>query len=397
MVRPKRNNQRYSMAIDLGDSEREAAFRVEVKAFIDNEVPQSWHNREQGEGSLFGRMGAVKELREKIAEKGWIAPAWPKKYGGAGLGVVEQFVLNEEFAENGLPSNLGGFGVMMIGPTIIEHGTEEQKDKYLSEILRGEVIWCQGYSEPGAGSDLASLQTKAVRDGDDYVINGQKIWTTGAQYADKMYMLTRTDPDAPKHRGITYLLVDMKDPGVTVRPLTTLAGQQTFNEVFFEDVRVPVGDRIGEENRGWYVGTTTLDFERSSIGSAIGIRKGLERMLEKHQDDPTMSFTQRASVRHEFVDRWVECEVAKMLSYRVISMQAHDLIPNHEASMCKLFTSEINQRIANLDMHLRGMHGNVRNRTSIGYMGAVSSTIAGGTSEIQRGIMATRGLGLPRG
>ena len=163
------------MAIDLNDSGREAAFRVDVKDFIANEVPDSWRNRERGEDSMFGRMGAVKELRSKIADKGWIAPAWPTKYGGAGLGVIEQFVLNEEFAENGLPSNLGGFGVMMIGPTIIEHGTDEQKDRYLSEILRGDVIWCQGYSEPGAGSELASLQTKAVRDGDDYVINGQKI------------------------------------------------------------------------------------------------------------------------------------------------------------------------------------------------------------------------------
>jgi alkylation response protein AidB-like acyl-CoA dehydrogenase len=264
--------------------------------------------------------------------------------------------------------------------------------------VRGEVIWCQGYSEPGAGSDLASLQTRAVRDGDDYVINGQKIWTTGAQFADWMYMLARTDPDAPKHRGITYLLVDMKSPGVTVRPLTTLAGTQTFNEVFFEDVRVPVRNRIGEENRGWYVGTTTLDFERSSIGSAVGVRKQLESLIRQTKaGSEGASFNRNPKVKAEFVDRWIEAEVAKMLSYRVVNMQVRGLIPNYEASMCKLFSSELSQRIALLSMHLYGMHGNVKNRAAMGYMQAVSSTIAGGTSEVQRGIIATRGLGLPRG
>ncbi len=391
------------MPITLGDNETEAAWRQEVRDFIDNETPAALRSTgEMGEGAMFARardaFGAMKEFRDKIVERGWIAPAWPKKYGGAGLGVKEQFILSEEFAEHGVPGNLGGFGVMMIGPTLIEHGTEERKDEHLTRILKGQVVWCQGYSEPGAGSDLASLQTRAVRDGDDYVINGQKIWTTGAQFADWMYMLVRTDPDAPKHRGITYLLVDMKSPGVTVRPLTTLAGNQTFNEVFFEDVRVPVKNRVGEENRGWYVGTTTLDFERSSIGSAVGVRKSLERLIaQAKKDDSPVSFGNRATARHEFTERWIECEVAKMLSYRVVSMQANGLIPNHEASMCKLFSSELSQRIANLSMHLYGTHGNVRNSASMGYMQAVSSTIAGGTTEVQKGIIATRGLGLPRG
>ncbi len=386
------------MAINLGDSPKEAAWRKEVRAFIENEAPAALKSgADQGEGALFGRMGAIKEWREKVAKKGWIAPAWPKRYGGADMTVIEQFVMNEEFAESGVPGNLGGFGVMMIGPTLIEHGTDEQKDEHLTKILEGNVMWCQGYSEPGAGSDLAALQTRGVRDGDDYVVNGQKIWTTGAQFADWMYMLVRTDPDAPKHRGITYLLVDMKSPGVTVRPLTTLAGMQSFNEVFFEDVRVPVKNRIGEENRGWYVGTTTLDFERSSIGSAIGVRKQLEALIRQAKTGTEVSFERNRNVKREFVDRWIECEVAKMLSYRVISMQAANLIPNHEASMCKLFSSELGQKIANLSMHLYGMNGMLRNRAGMGYMQAVSSTIAGGTSEVQRGIIATRGLGLPRG
>ncbi len=386
------------MAINLGDNAHEAAWRQEVRNFIDKEAPAALRGAgDMGEGSLFGRLGAIKEWREKVSARGWIAPSWPKKYGGADMSIVDQFVMNEEFAESGVPGNLGGFGVMMIGPTLIEHGTEEQKHEHLSRILKGDVIWCQGYSEPGAGSDLAALQTRAVRDGDEYVVNGQKIWTTGAQFADWMYMLVRTDPDAPKHRGITYLLVDMKSPGVTVRPLTTLAGTQTFNEVFFEDVRVPVRNRVGEENRGWYVGTTTLDFERSSIGSAIGVRKALEGLIRLAKEGAEVSFERNPKVKTEFVERWIECEVAKMLSYRVVSMQVRGLIPNYEASMCKMFSSELQQRIANLSMHLYGMHGGVRNRASMGYMQAVSSTIAGGTTEVQKGIIATRGLGLPRG
>ena len=385
------------MAINLGDNEHEAAWRNQVREYIKAEAPAGLKgDSDPGEGSLFSKLGAIKEWRDKLAAKGWIAPSWPTKYGGADMSVVDQFVMNEEMAEAGLPGNVGGFGVMMIGPTIIEHGTEEQKEEHLTKILKGEVIWCQGYSEPGAGSDLASLQTRAVRDGDDYVINGQKIWTTGAQFADMMYMLVRTDPDAPKHRGITYLLLDMKAPGVTVRPLTTLAGTQTFNEVFFEDVRVPVRNRIGEENRGWYVGTTTLDFERSSIGSAVGIRKQLESLMRQTREGQEAKI-RNSAVRREFADRWVEAEVAKMLSYRVISMQANGKIPNYEASMSKLYVSELGQRIAGLSMHLYGMHGNIRNRSSMAYMQAVSATIAGGTTEVQKGIIATRGLGLPRG
>ena len=385
------------MPITLADNAHESAWRQEVQTFINENKGVFANAAEESEMGLFGRMGAIKEWRERVAKKGWIAPSWPAKYGGADMSVVDQFVMNEAMAEAGVPSNVGGFGVMMIGPTIIEHGTDDQKVEHLGSILRGESIWCQGYSEPGAGSDLASLQTRAVRDGDDYVVNGQKIWTTGAQFADMMYMLVRTDPDAPKHRGITYLLVDMKSPGVTVRPLTTLAGTQTFNEVFFEDVRVPVRNRIGDENRGWYVGTTTLDFERSSIGSAIGVRKQLEGLMRQAKKGGDEVSFHRASVRHEFVDRWVECEVARMLSYRVVSMQVANKIPNYEASMCKLFSSELGQRIASLSMHMYGTHGNIRNRSSMGYMQAVSATIAGGTSEIQKGIIATRGLGLPRG
>ena len=391
--------------MEFDDTPEEAAWRREVRSFLKAELPSGLGGIGE-EGSLFGRGPLLQEWRRRVAARGWVAPAWPVEYGGAGLGVKEQFVLNEEFAEAGAPQ-VGGFGVMMFGPTLIVHGTEEQKREHLPGILSGETLWCQGWSEPGAGSDVASLQTRAVRDGDDYVVNGQKIWTTGAQAADWMYMLVRTDPDAPKHRGISYLMLDMKAPGVTVQPLTTMAGTRTFNQVFFEDVRVPVRNRLGEENRGWYIGTTTLDFERSSIGNAVGIRKALEGYLAYARAFPAhVTFTSRPSLRTEFADRWIEAAVAKLLSYRVISLQARGEIPNYESSMTKLYASELGQRIAALGMHMLGMGGQVLNRSGAGariggrvgygYLGAVSATIAGGTSEIQRNIIATRGLGLPR-
>ncbi|HXK32415.1 MAG TPA: acyl-CoA dehydrogenase family protein [Dehalococcoidia bacterium] len=402
--------------MDFNDTPEEAAWRKEVRDFLEKEYPPELRGlgggrrggNDEGEGLFRDRSkegDPIKRWRSALASRGWVAPAWPKEYGGAGLDIKRQFIMNEEFAEFGA-INVGGFGVMMLGPTLIVHGTEEQKKEHLPGILSGEVQWCQGWSEPNAGSDVASVQTRAVRDGDDYVINGQKIWTTGAQYADMMYMLARTDPDAPKHRGISYFLLNMKDPGVTVRPLTTMAGGATFNEVFFENVRVPARNRVGEENRGWYIGTTTLDFERSSIGSSVGIRKQLEGLIRFAHENPQLApGAKKREVQLAFADRWIEANVARLMSYRVISMQNSGLVPNHEASMCKLFTSELGQRIAALGVKIAGPYAMVTGgapqyagagRFGVGYVAAVASTIAGGTSEIQRNIMAQRGLGLPR-
>jgi alkylation response protein AidB-like acyl-CoA dehydrogenase len=400
--------------MDFNDTPDEAAWRKEVRDFLQAEYPRNTPSGGGGgvaevEGIFRSKSanqsGNMQKWRSALSSRGWVAPAWPKEYGGAGLDTKKQFIMNEEFAEFGA-MNVGGFGTMMFGPTLIVHGTDEQKKEHLKGILDGSVQWCQGWSEPNAGSDVASVQTRAVRDGDDYVINGQKIWTTGAQFADMMYMLARTDPDAPKHRGISYFMLDMHAPGVTVRPLITMAGSATFNEVFFENVRVPARNRLGEENRGWYIGTTTLDFERSSIGSAVGIRKQLEGIIRFAKEHPDLAVgAKNHATQIALADRWIESMVARMMSYRVVSMQNAGLIPNHEASMCKLFTSEMAQRIAALGMKLTGLYGMVSGgapqysaggRYGFGYLGAVASTIAGGTSEIQRNIMAQRGLGLPR-
>ncbi|MDP9235971.1 MAG: acyl-CoA dehydrogenase family protein [Chloroflexota bacterium] len=392
--------------MNFQDNTEEAQFRTEVREFIEKELPADAKNSDMMERGMYrGAFEKLKDTRLKLASKGWIAPAWPKEYGGAGLSVMQQFIMNEEFAEHRVPP-MGGMGTSMVGPTIITHGTEEQKKEHLSRILSGEVQWCQGFSEPGSGSDLASLQTRAVKDGDDYVINGQKIWTSGAQYAHWMFMMARTDVDAPKHKGISYFLVDMKSPGVEVRPLTNLANQNMFNEVFFQDVRVPAKNIVGELNRGWYVGTTTLDFERSSIGSAVGIRLQLDRLVKyaKEQESSGVSRTRyMSSIKTELADRYIEANVSRMMSYRVVTMQAKGLIPNHEASMTKLFASELNQRIARTGMKVLGLYGQLygdgapmKGTYESSYMTSLASTIAGGTSEIQRNIIATRGLGLPR-
>ncbi len=401
--------------MDFRDNSEESGFRQEVKTFLKSEMPERFRGimgggmmgGGEGGGDMRSRFEEIKEWREKLANKGWIAPAWPKEYGGAGLTVMQQFIMNEEFAEARAPV-VGGMGTSMIGPTLIIHGNDDQKKEHLGRILSGEVQWCQGFSEPGSGSDLASLQTRALRDGDDYIINGQKIWTSGAQYAHWMFMLCRTDPDAPKHKGISYFLVDMKAPGVTVRPLVNLANGAFFNEVFFDNVRVPAANLVGEENRGWYIGTTTLDFERSSIGSSVGMRQQVDNLIrfaQEHRDDHQSSVAWNSTVKYELSDRLVETTIAKMLSYRVVTMQAKGLVPNYEASMTKLFASELNQRIARTGMKVAGLYGQLlsgsehaaaKGRYGGSYMQTLASTIAGGTSEIQRNIIAQRGLGLPR-
>ena len=393
--------------VELKDSPDQAIFREEVRSFITDNRPQK--SEDQGDESGWSKDSRerTKDWRGALVANGWIAPAWPKEYGGAGLSINEQFILNEELAENGL-SNEGGFGVMMLGPTLMIHGSDEQKTEHLPKILQGDSIWCQGWSEPGSGSDLASLQTRAVRDGDEYVLNGQKIWTSGAQHANWMYMLARTDGDAPKHRGISMLMFPMDSSGVSVRPLTNMADSQGFNEVFFEDVRVPVENRLGEENRGWYVGMTLTDYERSGIGNSVGTQRRLEGLLKTASklDANETVVGKSKNWRLGFADRWMEADIARLFSYCNNTIQMNNMVPNHEASMSKLFTTELNQKIAATTIKLFGLYGTLwdetrpealRGRAASAYLSAVSATIAGGTSEIQRNIIATRGLGLPRG
>ncbi len=391
--------------MDFKDVPGDAAFRTEVRDFLAHEMPADLR---AADDAVLG-VGIGEDERERdwlrtLAKRGWVAPAWPKQYGGAGLSVMQQFIFNEEMARARAPRpNFLAIG--LAGPTIIVHGTEEQKREHLSGILSGEAFWCQGFSEPGSGADLASLQTRAVVDGDDYIINGQKIWTSGAHRADRMMLLARTDMDAPKHKGISYVLMNMKAPGVSVRPLTNIADTASFNEVFFDNVRIPKTDLLGELNRGWYVATTTLDFERSGIINGVGLQAMLREVAD-YVRSSERAHPVAPSLATEIADRWIETEISIVLSYRVATMQAKGLIPNQEASITKLFGSELGQRIAGTAMHAAGSYGQLdlgSPRAPLGgrfeswYRIAVGATLAGGTSEIQRSVIAQRGLGLPRG
>src|SRR5712691_8141684 len=255
----------------------EEAFRQEVRTFLTSELPPDW---DYDPFELFDETWEFAEgFTKKLAQKGWIAPAWPKQYGGEDLPFMKQVVLSEELAYYRAP-NTGYIGVTYAGPTMIVYGTEEQKNEFIPGILSGDIIWCQGYSEPNAGSDLASLETRAVRDGDDYVINGTKIWSSNAHKANWCFLLARTDMDAPKHKGISYFVTPMDAPGISTRPLVNMAGEHVFNEIVFDNVRIPAKYRVGEENRGWYIGMTTLDFERSNISSAAQYRRTFEQLLD---------------------------------------------------------------------------------------------------------------------
>ncbi len=404
--------------MDFRDAPEEASFRTEVRAFIEAECPAGIRRR--GFGAMFGGGGwddlrmSTDEYRErngawvkKLSDKGWIAPAWPKEYGGSGMTVMQQFIFNSEMANAGAPKGGNyGIGTGWAGPTIILYGSEDQKQRYLPGIVRGDDVWCQGFSEPGAGSDLASLQTRAVKDGDDYVINGQKIWTSGAHVAKYMILLARTDPEAPKHKGISYFILDMRTPGIEVRPLVNMAENHDFNEVFFDSVRIPKDNLIGEENRGWYVGTTTLDFERSGIATSVshGLMVGdLADFIKENMAEGFIS--KNPELKHEIADRSIEASVEEMLCTMVISMQNRGLVPNKEGSIAKLFSSELDVRIAATAMKSLGLYAQLRRgshaaaanvRVESAYLYATTSTVGGGTSEIQRNIIASRGLGLPR-
>ncbi|MSP22319.1 MAG: hypothetical protein EXR66_04785 [Dehalococcoidia bacterium] len=413
--------------MDWADSSDQAGFRSEVRSFLQTRLPEPYKNGGSGDGETggwqadrksedAGRRNLAIEWANALAEKGWIAPHWPKQYGGAGLSTMEQFIFNQEMAEAQAPG-VGGMGVSLLGPTLIVHGNDEQKAEHLPKILSGEVAWAQGYSEPGAGSDLASLQTRAVKDGDEYVINGQKIWTSGAHTADWLFALVRTDPEAPKHRGISFLMLDKTTPGLSVRPLINMGWTHGFNETFFEDVRVPARNLIGEENRGWYVGMTLLDFERSGISGAVEYRRNISDIREYVQAPEGKARSRLAefnTLRHDLADRAIETDVLFNFAFRIVSMQAAGIVPNYEASMNKLFGSEVHQRLARTVTKLFGLYSTIwQNKPLHGdkqldyapmdghftrdYVGSVPHTIFSGSSEIQRNVIATRGLGLPRG
>jgi alkylation response protein AidB-like acyl-CoA dehydrogenase len=396
-------------AMDFQYTPEQQTFRREVRGWLEHNLPAElcvddpFDERVAPDRAIFERRVA---WQRKMYESRWVGISWPAQYGGRDATLMEQIIFDEEYFRARAPVLPGYSGVNMAGPTIIEWGTEEQKRRFLPRILSGEDVWCQGYSEPGAGSDLAGLATRAEDRGDHFMVNGQKVWTSGAQFADWIYVLVRTDPAAPRHRGISYLLADMKSPGITVRPLVLMNGHRHFNEVFFVDVRVPKENLIGRQNEGWKPAMTTLMYERKSGGG----RSYTEQLVRLKALAAELSVAGRPAwedplVRQGFAQLWIDATCLRYTRLRNITRQLRGEPPGPEGSILKLFGSELGVRIADFAGELLGPRVLV-NRPSTAvpdgprwYNRVVSArqyTIAGGTSEIQRNIIGERVLGLPK-
>jgi alkylation response protein AidB-like acyl-CoA dehydrogenase len=394
--------------MDLTYSPEELAFQREVRAWLRANVPRRERNENPIEGAPdAARIARAKAWQRKVYEAGYLAMGWPREYGGRGADVMRQTIVNEELVRARAPQFIGAMGIQMVGPTLIAHGSDEQKRRYLPKILTGEEIWCQGYSEPGSGSDLASLQTRAEIVGDDFIVNGQKIWTSGAQYADRMFCLVRTDPDAPKHRGISYILIDMKSLGITVRPLVQMTGDPGFNEVFFEDVRVPRANLVGQLHDGWTVANATLQHERNMLASTTRTQMLLQNLLRvaRSRTRNGKPATEDPLVRQRLADLAIRVETMKLEAFRQLTDALRNRPPGINASVNKLVTCELNHQLARAALEILGDYGWLAKqdpRVADGgtwpndYMFALGLIIGGGTAQVQKNIIAERGLGMPR-
>jgi alkylation response protein AidB-like acyl-CoA dehydrogenase len=393
--------------MDFNFTPEDEAFRKEFRAWLDVNAPKQPVSEleafsEEDEDEWHRRVAWFR----KLASAGWTGIDWPKEYGGRGASILQTIVYHQELARVNAPLPFIGSGVGLIGPTLMHWGTDEQKKRHISKARTGEEIWCQGYSEPGSGSDLASLQTRAVEDGDYFVVNGQKVWTSNAQYSDWIFLLVRTDPDAPKHKGISYLLVDMKSPGITVRPLVQMTGAQGFNEVFFEDVRVPKKNLVADKNQGWQVAITTLMFERNGAGGGVGGM--LHELVELAHSIPRSHGTawDDSSVRQKIAEFYCEQQALKYTGFRQLTRRLKGLPPGPEGSIMKLVGTELSLRMSLFAMELLGPYSQFeyrapfardRGKWSFRMLAARGGTIAAGTNQIQHNIIGERVLGLPKG
>jgi alkylation response protein AidB-like acyl-CoA dehydrogenase len=409
-----------SLPVDLTYPPEAEAFRGEIRGWLEENLPEGWG--EPGFSMTHDeRKSFEEEWTKKLAAGGWICSSWPVDYGGKGLSLLQQVVLTEEFARAGAPLRADFFGDTLVGPTILQWGSNDQKRHFIPGILDGSISWCQGFSEPDAGSDLASLKTRAELDGDEWVINGQKVWTTQAQFADYIFLLARTDPEAEKHAGISYLLVPMKQPGIEVRPIAQIDGSAEFNEVFFTDARCPKDNVVGGVNNGWKVAMTTLGFERGT-SATTGYRrfaKELDRIIEAarargKERDPL--------VRQRLAEVWCAVKIMQINGYRTLTDTLNGTHHAAKLGACnKMFWSETHQRTMELAMDVLGMDAQIlrgdpggvemsggrtaarRGRADYpvdelqaSFFFSRSETIWGGTAEIQRNIVGERVLGLPK-
>ena len=390
--------------MDLGLTEGELKFRDELRAWLKTNLPPMSERPEKTADSYNEYQTFLKSWQRKLYDGGYAGINWPKDFGGRGASFIEQAIFQEEMALADAPERMGTIGQGLVGPTIISVGTEEQKKRFLPGILSGAEVWCQGFSEPNAGSDFASLETKGIREGDEFVGNGQKIWTSYAHIADWCMLLVRTDPNAPKHKGITCLLVDMKSEGISVRPLRMMSGDSGFNEMFFSNLRVPVANVLGKVNEGWHTAITALSNERANLGTGLYVvfKRTLEAVVDHARkiqrngkpaiEDPVL--------RERLAQAYVDLEVFRLNTTRSLSMLNKTGAPGPEGSIQKLYWSELNQRNAQIALEVLGPRALSAEfdagRWAYNYLRSRGNTIEAGTSEIQRNIIAQRVLGLPR-
>jgi alkylation response protein AidB-like acyl-CoA dehydrogenase len=384
--------------MDFRFTPEQEAFRQEIRAFLQEALPEPPAIPEDA-----WIIGFDREFSQKLARRGWIGLTWPREYGGQGKSYLDRLILTEELLRHGAPVAAHWLGDRQMGPSILRYGTPEQKATFLPKIIAGEIVFCIGMSEPGAGSDLAGLQTRAVEEGDYYVVNGQKIWTSFAHLADYCYLVARTNLDVPKHKGISELLVDMRTPGITIKPIVDMTGAHHFNEVFFDHVRIPKSCLVGEKDRGWYQIASQLDYERSGIERLMSNYPLLQTLMAHVQ---ATGHDRSEIVRHRLAQLHIEFTLGKFLVYRVAWLLSGGVIPNAEAAAAKAYCTEFEQRLAQMASEVFGAYGQLmpdsprtplNGRIARAYLYAPAYTIQGGTSTILRNIIAMRGLGLPPG
>jgi len=395
--------------MDFSFSKEELAFADEATRWLEEHLPAAWrsdHCYTRVEDPRWAEV--ARDWQRLLFDGGWAAISWPQEYGGRGATVVERWFFDQALDQVGAPRPPAQSYVDLIGPAILQHGTAEQRVRYLAPMVRGDELWCQGFSEPGAGSDLAALKCKGERHGDEYVVNGQKVWTSNADIADWCFLLCRTEADAAKHKGISLLLVDMKTPGISVRPLTQMTDDAEFCEVFFEDVRVPVANMIGAPGAGWGIAMGIVAHERGPMWTFVfqrKIRRSLSELIAEVRRHPaTQGALHDPTVRQRLAQAHIEVELLRLSGYRSLTTLLRTGHPGPESSLEKIMGSETDQRLQELTVGLFGPYGALRSgplalgggATARHFLYARSETIMGGTSEIQRNVVAQRILGLPR-
>jgi len=383
--------------MDFTFSDAERAFADEARAWLEANLPAAWrHDHCWTRADDPAWTTIAREWQRRLFDGGWAAISWLREHGGRGATVVERWLFDQELDRAGAPRPAAASYVDLIGPAILHHGTATQRDRYLRKLVSGDELWCQGFSEPGAGSDLAALRTRADRAGDVFVVRGQKVWTSHADLADWCFLLCRTEPEAPRHKGISLLLVDMRSAGIGVRPLQQMTGDAEFSEVFFDDVRVPAANLVGAPGAGWSIAMGILAHERGPVWTFTfqrKIRRSLERLVRLVRDrglgsDPL--------VRQRLAQAHVEVELLRLVGYRSLTRMLRTGEPGVESSIEKVLGSETDQRLLDTAVGVLGPHGALPNDFERAWLYARSETIMGGTSEIQRNVIAQRLLGLPR-